>query len=98
MLDTGASGNLIKESVCRKLGLEVDREQSLRIEGIGGEVTQTLGKVECQFTFCKIPSEIITMQVIADDKMRFPIILGRKFCSQHKLIIDLSKRKITKVN
>ena len=91
LLDTGASNNLVKTSVCRKLKLPVDRTKRARIFGLGMSGMETEGKTHCNMTYYGITSPRTPLSVIQDNYIDSDILLGRQFCEDNKIIIDMAK-------
>ena len=95
LLDTGASNCFMKKSLCEKLNLEPDSQNSIITKGIGYKNIRTLGEVSTDFSFYGMKSSYKIFQVVNDDVIEFPMILSWKFCQHHKLIINVGKRKIS---
>ena len=98
LLDTGAENNLMKRSICRVNNLKIDRKKVMSIVGLGGKVVHTVGRSTVPHTYYDIDVNHAQFEIIEDDLIDFPIILGRKWCKDQRLIIDFAKRKVTKVN
>ena len=98
LIDTGATNNLMKESIKNKAKLQIEQDSSIQILGLGSKVSDTLGMTHCDVSFYKNETEQTEFQVVTDGTIQFPVILGRQFCSENKLIIDFAKRKISKMN
>lgn len=91
LIDTGSEVNIIKID-CLNRGLEVNVNENIYIKGISDKIIQTIGKV--------------TIPLIIDDnelekkfhivRRDFPIlnhgILGHKFLSENKIIIDVANK------
>ena len=98
LLDTGAENNLMKRSICRVNNMKIDRKKVMSIVGLGGKVVHTVGRSTVPHTYYDIDVNHAQFEIIEDDLIDFPIILGRKWCKDQRLIIDFAKRKVTKVN
>ena len=97
LLDTGASNNLIKASVCTRLKLEINREKKSNICGLVMRNSSTLGRTCADITYYGIVSRNTGMHVVEDKLMDSDMILGRQFCEKNKIVIDLGKRCVSKV-
>ena len=96
LIDTGASRNLIKKSIASKLGLNVGKESHINFEGLGNEIMNTYGVISPNVFFYSIDAGETLLHVVDDNIIKYPIILGQKFCLHNKLIIDIANRRISK--
>ena len=98
LIDTGASNNLIKKSIVEKLKLDLQTNSNLQILGLGSEKVNTLGNISSEVHLFGQKSCSTKFEVIEDQAILYPVILGRSFCAENRLVIDVAKRKISKVN
>ena len=98
LLDTGAENNLMKRSVCRVNGLKIDRKKVLSIVGLGGKVVDTVGRATVPHAYYNVDVKHSQFEIVEDEAIDFPIILGRKWCKEQRLVIDYARRKVSKIN
>ena len=98
LLDTGADNNLMRKSICSEAKLKLNRTKNVTIRGIGSENSTTEGRVMTDCTYYGIEARNTQFDVIEDSLIGYPIILSRKFCENQNLILNVKKRKISKVN
>ena len=97
LVDTGASCNIMKQSVAEKMGLELRPEELIRISGLGTKVIGTVGKVYVGFSFGSVQVKKSPFSVVEDYVIATDVILGRKFCEENNIIINMANNKISKV-
>ena len=96
LIDTGASTNMIRKSLVDQLGINIIQEHRV-LKGIGNKEVRTFGMILTDFSFYNVGVEETPFHVVSDQDIRVPVILGFKFCSKTKLIIDIADRKISKL-
>ena len=98
LVDTGATKNLIKKSIVDRLGARIGDDARLVFEGLGTDDMLTYGTIKTKLSFYKIDAGITTLHIVDDNVLKDPILLGQEFCQHNKLVIDLSKRRISKMD
>ena len=97
LIDSGATNSLIRISEVENYSDLINTNETNTIIGIADHTIQTLGKIEIKVNLYGI--DIITkMDVVKDEDMRFPAILGVDFLTKQRIKIDLAKRRIIKAN
>ena len=97
LVDSGASNNLVKESLIRNLGLTINKEVIV-IRGLGNSEFTTIGKVDLKLSLLGLGFSPSVFDIVPDDTIGFDIILGVKYLKEKKLIVNMKKRKISHVN
>jgi len=97
LLDTGADNNLVRRSVCSEAKLKMNKGKTIAIRGVGTENSLTEGRVMTDCNYYGIEARNIQFDVVDDGLIGYPIILSRKFCAQQNLVLNIKKRKISKV-
>ena len=95
ILDTGASSNMVRKSFVSKLKYEMIRGER-EMKGIGEEIVKTLGYIQIPVVMYDIEMGTTPFHVVEDSAIKIPMLLGRKFCSKAKLVIDLGNNRIRK--
>ena len=98
LIDTGASNNLIKESIAKRNELEIDNKHHITLAGLGMKTTQAIGKTHVDISYGPIHDARIPFYVVRDKDMSNDVILGSKFCQHNGLVIDFNNRRLSKVN
>ena len=98
LIDTGASNNLLTNSVAEQANLEINGESSINIVGLGSKVHMTVGETEAPISISDTEVSISKFQVTGDSNLSVPVILGKQFCEENKLVINLRKRILAEVN
>ena len=98
LIDTGASNNLVKMSVVDNLKLQINKTKTSNIIGLGMSAMLTKGKVYTELSFHGIPTRKTPLCVVDDHIIDSDLILGRHFCEENNLIIDLSRNRISRVD
>ena len=96
LIDTGAASNMIRKSLADEIGETVIKDSSRIIKGLGEKLISTLGIICIPFSFYGVKIEDTPFHVVDDKMIKNPVILGKKFCSISKLVIDVHNRRITK--
>ena len=79
LIDTGASSNLMKSSIAKKLNLVPNKEKKTNILGLGMVSMGTEGKVYIDVEYYGIKGKNTSFDVIPDKTTDSSIVLGRKF-------------------
>ena len=98
LLDTGADNNLMRKSICQEAKLKINKEKTIAMRGIGTENSTTEGRVRTDCTYYGMKARNLQFEVVDDDAIGYPIILSRKFCDQQNLVLNVKRRKISKVS
>ena len=98
LIDTGAYNNLMTNSIREKAGLVLDSSSQTAIRGLGQKTIDPLGNVSSKLLLHNVHCKLADFLVLDDNVISFPVILGRRFCAENNLIIDMSKRLISKIN
>ena len=100
LVDTGAQRTLVHYSIVKMCGLEkfIDNSQQFKLKAIGEvEGIVTDGMISITFAVNNIVMESITCLVVPNSiAMSNPIILGMDFLSENRLLVNPSKRLITR--
>ena len=84
LIDTGATHCLIRNSIKKRANLKLIPQSNITIKGIGSELIRTGGLVDANV---EIPGCFVShskFQVVYGEDSPFPVVLGRKFCSDNK--------------
>ena len=90
LLDTGASSNMIQQSVVGRLKQPLTNDARI-ISGLGNKEFSTLGITTFDFSMYGLNISSIPFHVVEDSVMRVPIILGRTFCAKARLVLDMGR-------
>ena len=96
LIDTGATNNLITESLQKDLKLKRTRTNNSAIVGLGMSKIPTMGRVSVDLNMYDIQAYGTPCCVVKDNVIEEDMILGRKFCEANNLILDLARRRISK--
>jgi transposase InsO family protein len=98
LIDSGATNNFVKSKVVSELGLEIADNEVIIISGLGDSEVKTLGRIDLGISLLgRVNFNTSQFNVIADNAFSYDIILGRSYLKDNKLIIDMSKSKISKM-
>ena len=98
LLDTGADNNIMRKSICSEAKLRINRDKTIAIRGIGSTNSTTEGRTMTDCSYYGIQSRNTQFEVVEDDSISYLNILSRKFCEEQNLVLNVKRRKISKVN
>ena len=98
LLDTGADNNLMKSSVSKETGLKIDSNKTITIRGVGEKNSRTIGRARASCKYYNVEAGNISFDIVEDEIISCPVILSKKFCDDQNLVINIAKRKISRVN
>ena len=98
LIDTGADSNVMKQSVAEHCDLKVDKDKAATFTGLGRKKTKAMGKTFLNVKYCSIQDEDTPFYVVPDQNLSSDVVLGSKFCKHNRLVIDLAKRRLSKMN
>ena len=95
ILDTGSDSNMIRKSIIKDTGFKIHTNRKIVFKGLGEDEQQTIGKVWLPFSFFGVGMENTPFEVVEDNVISAPIILGRKFIALKKITIDPANDRIS---
>ena len=93
LIDTGASTSLLQDSVAQLCHLEVHSVPQT-LAAVGGSSLSSIGSCRCSLTVASVPMKEACFQVLQDQHLKYPLILGADFFKNNQLVLHAKERKI----
>ena len=94
LVDTGANVSLIRSDIAMTID-SIIKPVEYSIMGVGKKHVLCEGEITVPFWLHGVEMKSLTMAVVAADEMKYPIVLGTDCFMQNKMVIDLSKSRIS---
>lgn len=96
LLDSGASVNIIKKSICDMCEGVLDGNVKNHITGLGSAKLKTIGRTNLECETLGLGKFTCEFNVLPDDVLTFDIILGLQFLHCNNIRVDMSRRIVSR--